>query len=101
MTTTLVAVNQVADVSCIYCGEGHLFDNCPGNPALVNYVGNFNRQNKNNPYSNTYNPGWRQHPKVSQSNQNQNAAASNGQNEPAQPPGFPWKNQGQRNTGND
>ena len=65
MTTTLVAVNQVADVSCIYCGEGHLFDNCPGNPALVNYVGNFNRQNKNNPYSNTYNPGWRQHPKVS------------------------------------
>ena len=60
MTTTSATVNQVAEVFCVYCGEGHLYDNCPGNPVLVNYVGNFNRQNHNNPYSNTYNPKWRQ-----------------------------------------
>ena len=57
MTTALASVNLVAEVSCVYCREGHLFDNCPGNPASVNYVGSFNRQNQDNPYSNTYNPG--------------------------------------------
>ena len=62
MTTAPANVNQVAEVSCVYCGAGHLFDNFPGNPASINYVGSFNRQNQNNPYSNTYNPGWRQHP---------------------------------------
>ena len=50
-------VNQVAEVFYVYCGEGHLFDNYPGYPTSVNYVGNFNMQNQNNPYSNTYNPG--------------------------------------------
>ena len=43
MTTAPATVNQISDMSCIYCGEGHLFDNCPGNPTSVNYVGNFNR----------------------------------------------------------
>ncbi|XP_052299278.1 uncharacterized protein LOC127902988 [Citrus sinensis] len=54
MTSTPAAVKQVAELSCVYCGEEHVFDNCPGNPASVNYVGNFNRQPQNNPYSNTY-----------------------------------------------
>ena len=58
---------QVAAISCVYCGEGHTFDNCPSNPASICYVGDFNRNN--NPYSNTYNPGWRQHPNFSWSNQ--------------------------------
>ena len=49
MTTTPATVNQVAEVSRVYSGERHLFDNCPGNPASINYVGNFN----------TYNPGWK------------------------------------------
>ena len=56
--------------------------------ALVNYVGNFNRQNQSNPYLNTYNTGWRQHPNFSWSNHNQHAAVSSGQNRPAQPPSF-------------
>ena len=43
MTTAPATVNQVAEISCVYCGEGHLFANCPGNPASVNYVGSFNR----------------------------------------------------------
>ena len=61
MTTAPATVNQVARVSCVYYGEGHLFNNCPGNPVSINYVGNFNRQNQNNPYSKTYNFGWIQH----------------------------------------
>ena len=27
MTTALATVNQVVEASCVYCGEGHLFDN--------------------------------------------------------------------------
>ena len=30
----------------------------------VNFVGNNNFQNNNNPYSNTYNAGWRNHPNL-------------------------------------
>ena len=53
ITTAPTIVNQIVEVSCAYCGEGHLFDNCSGNLALVNYVGNYNKQNENNPYPNT------------------------------------------------
>lgn len=48
-------VNTTASVSCVQCGEGHLYDMCPYNPQSVCYV-------QNNPYSKTYNPGWRNHP---------------------------------------
>lgn len=94
-------VNEVAEVSCVYYKEGHLFDNCHGNPASVNYVGNYNRQN--NHYSNTYNFGRRQHPNLSweSQHQNQHAIVHNGQNRPAQPPGFHQQIQGQKNTNND
>ena len=88
-------------MSCVYCGEGHLFDNCPGNPTSVNYVGSFNRQNQDNPYSNTYNPGWRQHRNFSWSYHNQTVAAPSGQNRPAQPSGFHQQNQEQRSINND
>ncbi|XP_024046569.1 uncharacterized protein LOC112100926 [Citrus clementina] len=67
----------------------------------VNYVGSFNRQNQDNPYSNTYNPGWRQHLNFSWSNQNQPAAAFSRQNRLAQPSGFYQQNQEQRSINND
>ena len=101
MTTAPATVNEISDVSCVYCGEGHLFDNYPGNPTSVNYVGSFNRQNQDNPYSNTYNPGWRHHPNFSWSNQHQPAVAFSGQNRPAQPPGFYQQNQEQKSINND
>ena len=94
MITTLVTVNQVAEASCVYCGKGHLFNNCLENRSSINYIGNFNRQNQNNPYSNTYNPELRQHLNFSWNNQNQHAAAISGQNRSAQPPGFHQQNQG-------
>ena len=59
MITAPTTVNQTSNMSCVYCEEGHLFDNCRGNSSSVNYMGSFNRQNQDNLYSNTYNPGWR------------------------------------------
>ncbi|KAL4304197.1 hypothetical protein GQ457_10G010420 [Hibiscus cannabinus] len=66
---------------CDLCNANHDSFECPQNPESSFYVGNFNRNN--NPYSNTYNPGWKQHPNFSWSNQRnpsntirQNAEAS-------------------------
>ncbi|KAH9743537.1 hypothetical protein KPL70_003340 [Citrus sinensis] len=39
MTSAPATVKQVTALSCVYCGEEHDFDNCPGNPASVNYMG--------------------------------------------------------------
>ena len=48
-----------------------------GYQEQVNFVGNqFQRRQANNTYSNTYNPGWRNHPNFSWSNNN-NVAAPN------------------------
>ncbi|MCI42364.1 hypothetical protein A2U01_0063601, partial [Trifolium medium] len=41
------------EVACVYCGGGHLFADCHGNPISVNYVANYNKNN--NPYNVTYN----------------------------------------------
>ncbi|XP_073120170.1 uncharacterized protein [Henckelia pumila] len=50
------------------CGAEHFMKYCQtSNPSyqpdggMVNHVGNQNRP-RNDPFSNTYNPGWRQHP---------------------------------------
>ncbi|KAH9792219.1 hypothetical protein KPL71_004032 [Citrus sinensis] len=96
ITAAPATVKQVTERSCVYCGKEHDFDNCPGNPASVNYVGNFNRQPQNNPYSNTYNPGWKQHPNFSWNSQNRNAPALNGLSRNTQPPGFHQQSQGQK-----
>ncbi|XP_023511572.1 uncharacterized protein LOC111776371 [Cucurbita pepo subsp. pepo] len=64
---TAVVMTQTAAKSCVYCGEEHTFDQCPSNSASIFYVGNQASQGnpKNNPFSNTYNPGWRNHPNFS------------------------------------
>ncbi|PON50459.1 hypothetical protein PanWU01x14_223240 [Parasponia andersonii] len=77
-------VDQSAAISCVYCDEGHSFDSSPSNPASVYYVGNYNKNN--NPFSNTYNQGWRHHPNFSWSNQG--ATSDTTPNRPAYPPGF-------------
>ena len=62
---------------CELCGGSHSSESCQvGNPfgqtqvEQAQYVGNFGRP-QNNPYSQTYNPGWRNHPNFSWKN-NQN-----------------------------
>ena len=55
-------VSHVArvDMSCNWCGGAHLSDECT-NIEQAQFVSNYNRA-QNNPYSNTYNSGWRNHP---------------------------------------
>ncbi|PIN12235.1 DNA-directed DNA polymerase [Handroanthus impetiginosus] len=69
-------VNQVqhTPVTCDECGESHPSDQCPHSVESIQFVSNA-RKPQNNPYSNTYNPGWRQHPNFSwNNNQGQGSA---------------------------
>ncbi|KAA3477871.1 hypothetical protein EPI10_011729 [Gossypium australe] len=72
---TAVQAMKAAKLICVYCGEDHVFYECPLNPASIYYIGNFNRNN--NPYSNTYNPRWKQHPNFSWSNQGVGNSSNN------------------------
>ncbi|KAF7839500.1 uncharacterized protein G2W53_007982 [Senna tora] len=69
--------------ACENCGEMHTSEQCPLVLESVQYLAN---RNANNPYSNTYNPGWRNHPNFSWS-QNQGAGPSSFAR-PNNPPGF-------------
>ncbi|KAF7832953.1 uncharacterized protein G2W53_015286 [Senna tora] len=69
--------------ACENCGEMHTSEQCPLVLESVQYLAN---KNANNPYSNTYNPGWRNHPNFSWS-QNQGARPSSS-SRPNNPPGF-------------
>ncbi|KAL4380002.1 hypothetical protein GQ457_02G025630 [Hibiscus cannabinus] len=50
---------NIIEPICDLCNANHDCFECPHNPKSIFYVGNCNRNN--NPYYNTYNPGWRQH----------------------------------------
>ncbi|XP_015382977.2 uncharacterized protein LOC107175761 [Citrus sinensis] len=59
---------------CELCGGNHTSVNCqvgspfaPSSTEQAHYVSNFQRK-QNNPYSNTYNPSWRNHPNLSWNN---------------------------------
>ncbi|XP_031376077.1 uncharacterized protein LOC116191018 [Punica granatum] len=75
LTTQISALTtQVA--FCELCSGPHSTLECmSGNPSAspngeqVNFVNNFQRSNQG-PYSNTYNPGWRNHPNFSWRNEN-------------------------------
>ncbi|WP_171948687.1 hypothetical protein, partial [Proteus mirabilis] len=38
MSTGVKSVQSI-DATCVYCGDGHVFDDCPSNPASACYVG--------------------------------------------------------------
>ncbi|KAK8698068.1 hypothetical protein V6N13_114199 [Hibiscus sabdariffa] len=87
-------VREAKALSCVHCEGNHHATNCPVMHEQASYVGNFNR-NLNNPYLNTYNPGWRQHPNFSWGNQSgANASSSSRQKNLTAQPGFqtnmPW-----------
>ena len=76
-------------VVCEQCYDVHLPDHCPlyATPESVNYMGR-GQNSQNNPYSQTYNPGWRNHPNFSwNQGQNVNASSPSGAKAPY-PPGF-------------
>ncbi|PIN18012.1 hypothetical protein CDL12_09323 [Handroanthus impetiginosus] len=62
-------VNQVqhTPITREECGESHPSNQCPHSVESIQFVSNA-RKPQNNPYSNTYNPGWRQHPNFSWNN---------------------------------
>ncbi|XP_022145831.1 uncharacterized protein LOC111015193 [Momordica charantia] len=59
--TKLALVYHMIESICYYCGDSHNSENCLSNPASLCYIAKGNQMNFN-PYSNTYNPGWRHHP---------------------------------------
>ncbi|KAG9446902.1 hypothetical protein H6P81_013030 [Aristolochia fimbriata] len=79
---------------CNMCAGGHPNHECQaGNVQAMNsldqanYVSNFHRSN--DPYSNTYNPGWRSHPNFSWSNNNnQQSSTQQPFAQTRSPPGF-------------
>ncbi|KAI4346011.1 hypothetical protein L6164_013094 [Bauhinia variegata] len=70
---------SIPSISCDFCGDKHSSGECPGNmfgessQEQVNYLGNPPRP-QNDPFSNTYNPGWRNHPNFSWGNQGNQGA---------------------------
>ncbi|XP_024021733.1 uncharacterized protein LOC112091705 [Morus notabilis] len=88
-----VAVNvvQTAGFSCVYYGEGHLYEDCPSNPASACYVANFNRSS--NPYLNPHNQGLSQHPNMAWSNQGADSSGANAYYRPTYPPGYSHQQQ--------
>ncbi|KAK8684709.1 hypothetical protein V6N13_040725 [Hibiscus sabdariffa] len=101
MLKSLQRSNEVKDVkaassTCLLCHGNHHEHECPSNQESINYVGNQNRGN-NNPYSNTYNQGWRQHPNFSWGNQGtNNSSQPTRQQNFSEPQGYqanmPWHN---------
>ncbi|KAL4284592.1 hypothetical protein GQ457_16G007950 [Hibiscus cannabinus] len=83
---------KVISSYCDLCNANHEFFECPQNPESIFYVGNFNRNN--NPYSNTYNHGWKQHPNFSWNNQRN---PSNTIRQNAEASGFQQNMSGQQN----
>ena len=71
------SVNNSSPLPCSICGgTDHLAINCgvsnEGSYEDVNAINQGNFQPNNNPYSNTYNPGWRNHPNFSWRQNDQN-----------------------------
>ncbi|XP_027181793.1 uncharacterized protein LOC113780176 [Coffea eugenioides] len=54
--------NQRVVVTCCTTCGGDYDDFMCSSSEQVQYLNNYNRSPQNNPYSNTYNPGWRNHP---------------------------------------
>ncbi|XP_042426035.1 uncharacterized protein LOC122013888 [Zingiber officinale] len=78
-------VNAVSSIICEICGvTGHSAMNCQimvtqptgAQVEQVDAINNYAQKPNNNPYSNTYNPGWRNHPNFSYRN-NQNQSGQN------------------------
>lgn len=73
---------QKVEVICDLCAGGHSSEQCAISTESVKFVGSQNRQQQ--PYQNAYNPGWKNHPGFSWSNnQTQNQAPIQ-----SYPPGF-------------
>ncbi|KAL2470772.1 Uncharacterized protein Adt_38908 [Abeliophyllum distichum] len=76
-------VNAIqATIMCENCGANHSTSDCMllASPEQVNFVQN-NSHQQYNPYSQTYNPGWKQHPNFRWSENQHSGSAYNAQQE--------------------
>ncbi|XP_061366624.1 uncharacterized protein LOC133309812 [Gastrolobium bilobum] len=80
------AVNSQFPVVCDTCGGPHTPENCDAtvtiDPAQVHGI--WNNQRRENPYGNTYNPSWRNHPGLSYKSGHQQNNANFQQDQPNQ-----------------
>ncbi|KAA3473721.1 retroelement pol polyprotein-like [Gossypium australe] len=82
--------NQFENIAYVYCGEGHLLEECPSNPESVYYMGNQNQnRGRQGLQSNFYNSSWRNHLDFSWSNQGAGTSTVYTQPRPTQLPNFP------------
>ncbi|XP_021737522.1 uncharacterized protein LOC110704041 [Chenopodium quinoa] len=82
-----VSLISSLDFSCGNYGGAHASNDCP-NFEQAQFVSNYNRS-QNDPYSNTYNPGWKNYPNFSWRDQGNQANNLRPQN----PPSFPQRQQ--------
>ena len=73
-----------------FMGEHQVGGPGPGEEGEVQAMDNYNPRPRNDPFSNTYNPGWRNHPNFSWSNNNNQNSGNQWENN---------SNQRQVNTG--
>ncbi|KAK9714198.1 hypothetical protein RND81_06G079100 [Saponaria officinalis] len=83
MMRNFMVGNRQQVKACEICSSGgHPTDSCPQlqeeQGVEVNAVGFGQPQNKYNPYSNTYNPGWKDHPNLRYGNQQSNPQFNQG-----------------------
>ncbi|XP_052188365.1 uncharacterized protein LOC127798771 [Diospyros lotus] len=81
--------NSNSASNCDWYENSHLGSDCM-QVEQAQYISNYNMQNQqNNPYSNSYNAGWRNHPNFSWRDQ-----GSSSNSRPNNPPGFQPRPQG-------
>ncbi|KAI5351515.1 hypothetical protein L3X38_004406 [Prunus dulcis] len=78
LDSMLNMVPNIAEVCAICNIPGHPTYQCSASEAYpefvqeqVNLMNSYNQRPRNDPFSNTYNPGWRDHPNLSWKNNNQ------------------------------
>ncbi|KAK2436917.1 hypothetical protein QL285_021877 [Trifolium repens] len=77
-------VSQVQDVRCDFCQGPHANGMCSAeaNAEEANYADGYQ---KNNPFSGTYNPGWKDHPNLSWGNQGNSLQGNSQTQQPRKP----------------
>ncbi|KAM1495945.1 hypothetical protein ACFXTO_030606 [Malus domestica] len=81
-------VSKIATQPCSLCASiAHDMEHCPANPNLegMHEVKAFSGRPRNDPYSNNYNPGWREHPNFSWRDSQNSMGPSNSTKQYQQP----------------
>src|SRR3954471_19877889 len=92
-TQTVAQVEPVKAVLCEICGGPHFAMHCVATQEQVEQI---HMLRQNNPYANTYNPGWKNHPNFSWKDQQGNVQKPVQGQQPYQPQTQQYQPQGQQ-----